>query len=277
MLVLPNASVLGTQRIAGELRVEGFTSLESGDTALAAGALRERVSNLAVRSEEIWLRALTLPAGAQLTVKANGEATSLGVDNVRSRVMADIEVRGKTTLRLGDAEAGPERLFTHSEWLRLIGGEAARAEQMAPPMSLSFARRGDTALRFEALRPSAVVFNDRHRGSGIAGVVVSSLDGGTLTLPSNGQTMQINGGDWLDIDGLDVQRCEIVVGEAVTVKLNGSARVLRLKVGEFVRSLKPSWLEFVSRHHLVTLLWGSAVFLWGALAWIRKYVLGVPP
>jgi hypothetical protein len=218
-----------------------------------------------------------LPAGAQFTVQAHGDTTSLGVESPRSPVVADIEVRGKTTLRLGDAEAGPERLFTHSEWLKLIGGDAARADQMAPPMSLSFARRGDAALRIEALRPSAVVFNDRRGGAGIAGVVASSLDGGTLTLPSTGQTLQINGGDWLDIDGLDVQRCEIVVSDTVTVKLNGSARVLRLRVGEFERSLKPSWLEFVARHHLATLLWGSAVFLWGALAWIRKYIQGVPP
>jgi hypothetical protein len=83
--------------------------------------------------------------------------------------------------------------------------------------------------------------------------------------------LPIAAGDWLEIDGLTTERCEIAVaGELLTLKLNGSAQALRLRAGSLERSLKPTLLEYLSRHHVATLLWSSAVALWGAIAWTRR-------
>ncbi len=274
--VLTEPEALGPQPVGGELRVEGFTSFESADAALAAAAARERADSIAVRSEQTLLRGLSLPAGTRLTVQAHADATALLVESPRPPVIADVEVRGKTVLRLGDADAAPERAFTHTEGLRLIGGDAARPDQRPPSMTLTVPRRGDAAMILSGLRPSTLRFDERSGGTGAGAVsrVGSSLDGGTLTLPTTGQTLAIGGADGLDIDGLVVQRCELIAGAPLLLKLSGSARVLRLRVGEFERSLKPSWLEDLSRHHLVSVLWGSAALLWGALAWVRKYFAG---
>lgn len=270
-LGLTDAAVLGVQLVGGQLRIEGFSALESPDPALAQASPGEQVNSLVVRGEQTQLRALNLPAGTELTLRAQGDGATLTVDSTRSPVVADVEMRGKTSLRLGDSAAALERDFGHSEWLKVMGGDAAQPGQRAPLMTLSLARRGESTLRIDSLRPRSLQFSEPQAGAGIVSAKGSSLDSGTLTLPSTGQTVAINGGDWLEIDGLEVQRCEITLGTAVSIKLTGSARVLRLKVGDFDRSLKPSWLEFVARHHLAGLLWGSAALLWGALAWVRKY------
>ena len=276
-LGLPSASVLGAQSINGELRIEGFTSLESPDSVLAGTASRERADKVIIQSDQTWLRALKLPAGARLTVQTRGDMTSLLVESPRSPVVAEVEVRGKTTLRLGDAETALERSFGHSEWLRLVGGDAARTDQRAPPMTLWLPRRGDSMMPLDGLRPGTLVFSERREGSDTVSAVGSSLNGGTLSLPTIGQTLRIDGGEWLEMDGLVVERFELIAGAVVLLKLSGSARVLRLKVGAFERSLKPSWLEHISRHHLVNLLWGSAALLWGSLAWVRKNFSPVLP
>ena len=116
----------------------------------------------------------------------------------------------------------------------------------------------------------ALRFAERREGAGGVAAVASSIEGGTLTLPATGDTVKLVGGDWLEIDGLTVERCEVSAGPLLTLRLNGSAGTLRLRVGEFERSLKPSWLEYAARHHLLKLMWGSAAVLWGALAWMRK-------
>ena len=286
-LGLTEPALLGPQSVDGELRVEGFTSFESVDPALASAAARQHADRVAVRASELRLRGLALPAGARLTVQVRDDTTALWVDSPRSPVVADVEVRGNTTLRLGDAEAALERVFTHTEALRLVGGDAAQSHLPAPPMTLWLQRRGNAALRIDGLRPSTLRFTERRESTGtgtgtsaaagLVSAVGSSLESGTLTLPATGQTVPINGGDWLQVDGLVVQRCELIAGAPLLLKLSGSARVLRLRVGEFERSLKPSWLEYVSRHHLASVLWGSAALLWGALAWLRKYFAGAGP
>ena len=286
-LGLTEPALLGPQSVDGELRVEGFTSFESVDAALASAAARQHVDRVAVRASELRLRGLALPAGARLTVQVRDDMTALWVDSPRSPVIADVEVRGNTTLRLGDAQAALERDFTHTEALRLVGGDAAQRDTPAPPMTLWLQRRGNAALRIDGLRPSSLRFAERRESTGsitgtgaaagLVSAVGSSLESGTITLPATGQTVPINGGDWLQVDGLVVQRCELIAGAPLLLKLSGSARVLRLRVGEFERSLKPSWLEYVSRHHLASVLWGSAALLWGALAWLRKYFAGAGP
>ena len=271
-LGLAEASLLRPQSIDGELRIEGFTSLESADATVAGASAS--AGSLAIRSEQTRLRGLNLPAGARLTVQARSDLTSLLVESPRSPVIAEVEVRGNTALRIGDAEAALPRVFPHGEWLRLVGGDAARTGQAAPPMTLWLPRRGDSVLHLDGLLPNTLRFAERRESTGAVSAVGSSLDGGTLTLPATAQTLAIRGGDWLEIDGLAVERFELAAGAPLLLKLSGSARVLRLRVGEFERSLKPSWLEYISRHHLTSLLWGAAALLWGALAWIRKNFAG---
>lgn len=271
-LDLPDPVVLQPQAIdGGELRVEGFSTLESADRRLTAAATAERADRIAVHAGEVRLRGMHLPAGARLTVQARGDATALQIESRRGPVIADIELHGDASLRLGDGGAPLLREFSRGEWLRLVAGDASRPEQAPPPMTVSWTRGGGPAMRFDGLRPGALRFAELREGTGAMSAVGSSIDGGTIVLPVTGRTVPLGAGDWLDVDGLVVERCELSAGAPLLLKLTGSARTLRLRIGEFERSLKPSLLEYVSRHHLVGLLWGSAAVLWGALVWVRRH------
>ena len=209
---------------------------------------------------------------------------ALLVDSALAPVIAELELRGAATLRVGDATEPLARDYPRSEWLRLVAGDAAKPAQTPPPMTLSLDRRRDAddekaPLQLSALKPTRLRFVERREGAvgDSSALVTSSLLGGTLSLPATGQTLALAAGDGLELDGLRIERFEIIAGTPLRVELNGSASGLRQRVGEFERSLKPSWLEYVSRHHLTKLLWASAAVLWGALAWLRRQFGAVRP
>ncbi len=274
-LVLAEATSSTPVAVAGELRVEGFSTLASADAGLVRAASTASADRVVVQADELRLRSLQLPAGTRLTVRARAGATDLQVESERPPVVAEIEMRGNATLRLNDADQALARRFEHGEWLRLTSGDSARPAQPPPPMLLALARPGETLLRWTDLHPQALQFAERRASAGAVAAVGSSIEAGRLTLPATGETVQLSAGDWLEVDGLVVERCDLVAGATLALKLSGSARRLELRTGEFSRSLKPSWLEYAARHHLAKLLWGSAAVLWGALAWIRQQVAGV--
>ena len=273
-LVFADASALAPVGVAGELRVEGFTALESADASLARAASTESGGRVVVHADELSLRNLQLPAGTRLTWRARAGATELQVESQRPPVVAEIEMRGNTSLRLNDADQALARRFDHGEWLRLTSGDGARPTLPPPPMLLALARPGESLLRWTDLQPQTLQFAERRGTAGAVAAVGSSIEAGRLTLPATGETVQLSAGDWLELDGLVVERCDLVAGATLALRLSGSAHRLELRTGEFSRSLKPSWLEYIARHHLTKLLWGSAAVLWGALAWIRQQVAG---
>ena len=275
-LVLAEASALSPVVVAGDLRIEGFSTLESADGSLVRAAKAESADRVVVRADELRLRSLQLPAGTRLTLRARAGATELQVESERPPVVAEVELRGPTALRLNDATLALDRRYDHGEWLRLTSGDSARPNQPPPPMLLALARPGESVLRWTDLQPHTLQFAERRASAGASAVTLvgSSIETGRLTLPATGETVQLSTGDGLEVGGLVVERFELIAGATLVLKLSGSARRLELRTGEFSRSLKPSWLEFAARHHLVKLLWGSAAVLWGALAWIRQQVAG---
>ncbi len=275
-LVVAEASTLSPVVVAGELRIEGFSTLESADDSLVRAAKAESADRIAVRADELRLRSLQLPAGTRLTLRARAGVLELQVESERPPVVADIELRGRTALLLNDAAVALERRFDHGEWLRLVSGDTAHPTQPPPPLLLTLARSGESVLRLADLRPQALQFTERRAsaGAGAVAAVGSSIEAGRVMLPATGETLQLSAGDGLALDGLVVERFDVVAGATLALKLTGSARRLDWRTGEFGRSLKPSLLEYAARHHLVKLLWGSAAVLWGALAWIRQQVGG---
>lgn len=268
---LADATQLGPLTVNADIRVEGFSTLESADAGLAAAATLERADRVSVQAAETRLRALRLPAGASLGLEARRDAIVLMVESARAPVVAELEMRGMVTLRLGDGAQPLARDYSRSEWMRLVAGDAARPAQAPPPLALSLARPGaGLPLQFSLLKPTRLRFVERREGAAGDSVLASGLRGGTLTLPATGQTLALAAGDGLELDGLRLERFEITAGTPLLIELTGSASGLRQRVGEFERSQKPSWLEYVSRHHLTQLLWGSAAVLWAALAWVRR-------
>ena len=269
-LTLVDAAALGPIALAGDSRIEGVTALESPDASLSRAFAAERADTLTLHGADAQLRTLQLPAGARLTIRAERDAVLLQVESPREPTQAEFELRGNTAFRFGEAARSEERTYDHGEWLRLRAGDPQRQSAVPPPLVLSLGRAANSSARLTKLRPATLRFADRSDSGGAVAGVSSSLEGGTLTLAATAETVALAAGDWLEIDGLVVERCEVELGSPLVLKLNGSARGLQLRVGDFARSLKPSWLEYTARHHLVQLLWSSVAVLWGAWAWTRK-------
>lgn len=156
-------------------------------------------------------------------------------------------------------------------------GVAGRSMRIfAPGGMLAWAPRGVSHVEF--LKPAA---GDRFESS----VVMARLKIG----PKGAQTTLAEGDD-LELSGLTITALRVGVcgpGQApetmppnascrrVTVNLVGKASDIRVRQAhrEF-RSLMPSWLAYLKESHLVSLLWASALFVWGTgwslwKAWVR--------
>lgn len=270
-LELGAAGELGPQPVDTELRVEGQTRLESPASAIAKAAAESGADRLVLRAPQLTLRRVAYSAGSTLVVTA-GRQVQLGFDAPRPPLAAEIEFAGNTSWRVGDAAASAPLDFAHAEWLRASAGDAASPERRPPPLELWLGRSAGKTYAWSGLRPVALQFVERRAGAAGNGevVIASSLEQAHLTLPATGGDVKLGSGDRLEVSGLVLERFELVAGDNVAVKLSGTARVLATRTGDFERSLKPSLLEFVARHHTIGLFWSSALMLWGAIAWLRK-------
>jgi hypothetical protein len=236
--------------------------------------------SIVLQAPQLTLRRVAYPAGTALVVSA-GPQLQLGFDAPAAPLSAEIEFAGNTVWRIGDADASPAVNFTHAERLRAVAGDAAQPDRRPPPLELWLGRAAGRNFAWSGLRPVALQFVARRAGgSGSGGggggpVVASSLEQAQIALPATGGEVKLGAGDRLEISGLVLERFELTAGDSVGLKLAGTARVLATRTGDFERSLKPSLLEFVARHHTLSLFWSAALGLWGAIAWVRKQFEGL--
>ena len=258
---------LSSQAVDSELRVGGFTRLESPATALAKAAAQSSPDHIALNAPQLSLRRVVYLAGSVLIVEA-GPQVHLSLQASRSPVVAELEFTGPTTWHFGDTQSRQSNNYAHLEWTRLIGGDSAAPNRRPPPLDLWLERPAGRNYTWKGLHPVALEFIERSAAT--QAVVTSSLEQASITLPATGAEVRLADGDRLELTGLELERFELVVGDRVGLKLSGSARTLATRTGDFERSLKPSLLEFVARNHTIGLFWSAAVMLWGVVAWLRK-------
>ena len=270
-LQLDAAGELASQAVDTELRVEGQLHIESPSAALMADADGSSADQLMLRSPHLTLRRVGYPARTRVVVRS-GPQVQFTFDAPGLPLGAEVEFAGSTSWRVGDGMDSTPIDFKHAEWVRATTRDAARPGRRPPPLDVWLGRAGGKTYAWRNLRPVALEFVERAPGESVSGaaVVASSLEQGHLTLPATGGDVQVGAGDRLEIAGLVLERFELVAGDTVGIKLSGTARVLRTRTGDFERSLKPSLLEFASRHHTVSLLWSAALVLWGVIGWMRK-------
>lgn len=274
-LQLDAAGDLGPQPVEGELRIEGQTLLASPAPALRQDVERLGSSPLWLHAPQLLLRGVRHPAASTLTVRA-GAPVQLTLDAPRPVLRADIEFSGAARWRVGEAGAATSASFAQAEWLQASAGDAAHPTQRPAPLDLWLGLAPDKSLSWTTLRPSALQFVERRASASGEGVVASSLEQAQLVLPVTASELKLGPGDRIELAGLELESFALSAGESITVQLSGTARVLRTRTGDFERSLKPSLLEFIARHHALGMFWSTALFLWGAIAWVRKQFDGTP-
>lgn len=260
---------LASQLVVGDLAVNGYTSFESPNAALKQqDHLASRRGRVSIGADTLTIRRIAYPAASTIEMVAGAKSVSVTVDGRDAPVSTEVEIAGHTRTRFGTAAKATEADFPFSEWLRFRAGDAA-VPQAAPPLSLSMGH-AVAGYSWSALRPDEVRFVGRTVLADNQPAVVSSLVSAHIRLPSTDAKLELDGGDELDLAGLDVQHFELTLGPVVRLKMSGTAHTLLTRTGGFQRSLKPSVLEYTARHSRVALLWGAALLLWGLARAVQK-------
>jgi hypothetical protein len=205
------------------------------------------------------LRRVSYPAGAQLGLEGGSGAVRVAID--RGPSAAEVEFGGDVSTSLG---GGPRqsRHVEVTEWLRLVSDKA--------PVELWLGRAEGHSLQWRGLQPQAVRFVERQAGADGQARLVSSLVGGEMRLPATDRLVELATGSGLVLEGLRLDRAELVLGDRVTLMASGSASRMELETAGVRRSLAPSLLEYLARNHTLGLLWSAAGLLWGMVTWLRK-------
>jgi hypothetical protein len=265
------AGAFGPQTVAGELRVDGYTALESPAAELMGHAGAPASDRFALSATMLNLRRVSYPAGADIELASAAEAASLTLHSQRAPVTADLELSGRATVRFGSGDQGRQADYPFAERLRVLAASAVGAP---PPLIVTLARPGQTEYRWSSLRPQDVRFVERHLTEGTEAAILSSLRKGHLVLQASATDVTLAEGEDLELGGLDLQRCDVTLGPVVKVTMAGSARRVLTRTGHFERSLKPSLLEYAARHKTVALLWSAALMLWGIVQWLQRLLDG---
>ena len=260
-LLLPQAGALAGQALGGELHAEGFTTVESADAGLMKRARSDGASPLAMRAERLQLGRASFAAGTELSFEAGAPAVRLGFEGAPHAV--ELTLGGQVSSSFGGAPAQPGS-YAVAEWLKLGGSKAATA--------LWLQRVAGGAFQWRGLRPSALRLVERETGAEGQVRLVSSLRRGALRLPATERELPLAAGNGLVLDGLQVDQCEVAVGETVAIKLSGSAGHIGVQTGDFEQTLEPSWLDYAAHNHRLGLLWSAGGLLWGISTWLRKLV-----
>ena len=265
------AGTLGPQNVPGELRVDGYTALESPDAGLMRQAGAPAAGRLAIGAATLNLRRVSYPAGADIELAAGAQSATLTLHSQRAPVTVDLEFAGRTTTRLGQDSKGRQADYPFAERLRMRAAAAAGAP---PPLVVTLARSAQTEYGWTSLRPREVRFVERRLNEGNQPEILSSLRKAHVVLQASAAEVSLGEGEDLELGGLDLQRCDVLLGPVVKLKMAGTARTLLTRTGHFERSLKPSLLEYAARHKTVALLWSAALMLWGIVRWLQRLADG---
>jgi hypothetical protein len=263
------AGELGAQPLPGSLQARGWARLETADATLRTLGANTRPPYLALSAQSLRLQRVAYPANSLLRLAAGPATLGLTFEAPQGVLRLELDAAGPATLNLGNSNERVQLDFGPGEWLGLEAGDST-SDQRPPPLDLQLGRSGAQTLSWLGLQPQGLRFVDRQSTGGGQTRIVSTLQRATVNLPATGGTVRLQAGDRLEIDGLEVERFELIAGNSLSLRVSGKAREMRSGVGGFDRSLKPSVLEFVARNHVLLLLWSAAAGLWGAGLWLRK-------
>lgn len=270
-LHMGSAGALGQQNVPGELRIDGHTALESPDAGLAPQDGTPTAGRLAIGAATLNLRRIGYPAGTDIAFAAGAQTAAVTLHSPRAPVTVDLEFSGRTTTRAGQGGKARQADYPFAERLRVT---AAAASGAPPPLAITLARPAQATYGWTSLRPQEVRFVERVLTEGGEVALLSSLRKAHVMLRASAAEIALGEGEDLELGGLDLQRCDILLGPVIRVKMAGSARTLLTRTGRFERSLKPSLLEYAARHQAVALLWSAGLMLWGIVRWLQRLADG---
>ncbi len=246
-------------------RLEELTMLELP----APGSVIERLEGSAwaqVEAGQATLTRLELGEGGDLRVETgdngivaiytrgavfSGDLTVLGTTKVSAGAQS---VDGKIAYRL-------ELSFPETILFRADG-------QSAVPAQLRIRPKEDFVLN--DLRVQSLSFSrDRSDRPGTQ-IFVSTITGGTVLLSDISETVELQRGEPLSLEGVRGRVTQIRVDDQIDVRFEGVAEEVHIGPAGFERDLAPTLLQYLYHKQRLPFFWSAVTFLWGLLWSVRK-------
>jgi hypothetical protein len=102
---------------------------------------------------------------------------------------------------------------------------------------------------------------------------VSTILSGTLYLVSlNDQERKLRPGEAIQFEQVQGEfRTFLLQDDHIDAKFHGRARGMTIGSGESRRSLMPTWLDWLTARHSLSLLWGAALYLFGLVTVVFRW------
>ena len=117
--------------------------------------------------------------------------------------------------------------------------------------------------------------DDRRGIEGLPARRVSTILSGALYFEDlNGKRFDLRPGELIELDGAQGEIESLQLTDDINVQFRGSVRGIVAGPADIRRSLMPTWLEWLKARQGLSLLWGSALYLFGlvigVLRWWRR-------
>ena len=112
------------------------------------------------------------------------------------------------------------------------------------------------------------------REEGQAGIFVSGIRSGTVTMTETGEKRTLQEKDRLYLDLASGTIHELEMGpDSLRISFEGVAKDVAVGVSGPDERLVPTWLDYIYHQQRLSFFWGAVVFLWGVLWSARELLL----
>lgn len=261
-------SVSGLQQIDIP-RARGDESRELQFANGASSGIRLEVLNEAGRQGSIDLEPLLVPAATQVWLRgiAAPGHYRLSVTGAKPEIRATVF----GPIRIALANGGIEHLDFVTPKLLVLYGHAGEVS-----LDLTFLNPATNAIspQLEAAHLTLLRVDEANASGRSVARHVSTISSGTLYLESlNGQKRVLRASEVLQFERAEGEiRALRLQPDHSELRFHGRVRGMTIGAGENRRSLMPTWLEWLKERHGLSLFWGTAVYLFGLVAAVLRWM-----
>ena len=123
---------------------------------------------------------------------------------------------------------------------------------------------------------SLLRIDDRRGPDGLPVRRVSTILSGTIYFEElNGQQLKLRPGEVIQLEGSTGEIASLVLKDNnIAIQFQGRVRGFTAGPSESRHSLMPTWLEWLKARQGSTLLWGTAIYLFGLVASVLRWLRG---
>jgi hypothetical protein len=120
---------------------------------------------------------------------------------------------------------------------------------------------------------SLIRIDDRRGIDGLPARRVSTILSGSLYFEDlNGKTLSLRPGELIELDASQGQIESLQLKDDIAIQFRGHVRGIVSGPADIRRSLMPNWLEWLKARQGLSLLWGSAIYVFGLIAGVLRWL-----